>query len=136
MSVDLDTLIPHRPPMQWISELIDCTETTATAVARFTNDHFATADGFVLETALVECVAQTVAAAMGHRARSGNPTGTPAAGMLTGVSNFKVERRPSVDEILEIEVRELKRFGMTSMVTGTVRCDEQIIASGELTFYA
>ncbi|MGA2871130.1 MAG: hypothetical protein ABSF34_18465, partial [Verrucomicrobiota bacterium] len=62
MSVALDDLIPHRAPMQWINALADCSETTATATACFQTDDFAVVDGKVIETALVECVAQTVAA--------------------------------------------------------------------------
>ena len=69
MSVALDDLIPHRAPMQWINALADCSETTATATACFPADDFAVADGKVIETALVECVAQTVAAALGQRGR-------------------------------------------------------------------
>ena len=63
MSVGLETLIPHRVPMRFIDALTDCTDTTASATACFSANHFAVAGGAVLETALVECVAQTAAAA-------------------------------------------------------------------------
>ena len=136
MPGDLDQLIPHRPPMQWITALTGCTETTATATAKFSSDHFATADGVVLEPALVECIAQTVAAAMGERARESGSSGTPAAGMLTGVSNFKIQRVVPADATIQIHVCELKRIGMMQMVSGTVSHEGNVIASGELTFYA
>ena len=58
----IESLLPHRAPMRFIDALIDCSETTATATTTFDANHFAVADGFVLESALVECVAQTVAA--------------------------------------------------------------------------
>ena len=47
----IETLIPHRAPMRFIDALTDCTETTASATANFCAEHFAVADGAVLETA-------------------------------------------------------------------------------------
>src|SRR5215471_985238 len=112
MSVAIEQLIPHRPPMRWINALVSCTETTATATARFEADDFAMADGKVLESAMVECVAQTVAAALGQRSQGGG--GKPSAapnGMLVAASNFKIASRPAAGKTLQIEIRETKRLG-------------------------
>jgi predicted hotdog family 3-hydroxylacyl-ACP dehydratase len=132
----IEELIPHRPPMRWVDALTECTETTATATARFATGHFAAANDAILETALVECVAQTVAAALGNRMRTG---GTPAAanqGMLAAVSNFKIFARPPLDQTVTIEVRELKRLGPMLMISSTISCAGQTIAMGELSLYA
>ena len=134
--VPTDSLVPHRPPMQWVNTLVDCTDTTATATACPNEGDLAVADGQVLETALVECVAQTVAAALGHRAKISGKTGWPGVGMLTGVSDFRVQSRTPADKNLRIEVRELKRLGAMLMIAGVVSCEGQVIASGELTLYA
>ena len=121
--------------MRWIDALTDCTDTTATAIACFNSGHFALADGLVRETALVECVAQTVAAAVGHRAHTCGQPGGAANGMLAAVSNFRIQSRPPMGKQLRIEVRELKRFGPMLLVSGAVTCEGQRIASGELTLY-
>jgi predicted hotdog family 3-hydroxylacyl-ACP dehydratase len=135
-STAIEELIPHRPPMRWIDALTECTETTATATTRFSAGHFAVAGGEIAETALVECVAQTVAAALGQRMRtSGKPAGTNH-GMLAAVSNFKILTRPQLDQTLTIQVRELKRLGPMLMVAGTISCAGQPIATGELSLYA
>jgi predicted hotdog family 3-hydroxylacyl-ACP dehydratase len=134
--VPMDSLVPHRPPMQWVNTLIDCTDTAATATACLQEGDFAVADGLVMETALAECVAQTVAAAIGQRAKTSGKTGWPGAGMLTGVSNFRVQSRPPAGKTLQIEIRELKRLGPMLMIAGVVSCEGQVIASGELTLYA
>ncbi len=136
MPVAIETLLPHRSPMRWIDELVEFTDTTAVSSACFSADHFAVADGAVLETALVECVAQTVAAAQGARAKAGGPSGPPAGGMLAAVSGFRVTSRPPCDQTLRIEVCEVKRFGPMLLVAGTVTCAGQVVASGELTLYA
>ena len=137
MPVAIENLIPHRAPMRFIDELIECTETTAVATVCFRADSFAVENGFVLETALVECVAQTIAAALGQRAKiSQSDSGIAATGMLVSVSNFKIQTRPAAGKQLRIEIRELKRLGMMLRVAGEISCDGKSVASGELTLYA
>jgi predicted hotdog family 3-hydroxylacyl-ACP dehydratase len=125
--------------MQWIDELIDYTDTTASAKASFGPGHLALNDGVILETALVECMAQTVAAALGARAQSAKISerkAEAASGMLAAVGNFRISAIPSAGKPLLIEVRELKRLGPMLLVLGTVSCAGELIASGELSLYA
>jgi predicted hotdog family 3-hydroxylacyl-ACP dehydratase len=138
MSVAIENLIPHRAPMRFIDALTECTETTAVATVCFRADSFAVANGLVLETALVECVAQTVAAALSQRAKNSgeSDSGVAAKGMLVSVSNFKIQSRPPAGKILRIEINELKRLGLMLRVAGEISCDGKLIASGELTLYA
>lgn len=138
MFVTIENLIPHRAPMRFLDALVECTETTAVATTCFRDDSFAVANGLVLETALVECVAQTVAAALGQRALTHGKSdfAVAATGMLVAVSNFKIHPRPPAGKTLRIEVRELKRLGLMLRVAGEISCDGQIIAAGELTLYA
>jgi 3-hydroxyacyl-[acyl-carrier-protein] dehydratase len=138
MPVAVENLIPHRAPMRFIDELTDCTETAAVATACFSTDSFAVTNGLVLESALVECVAQTVAGALGQRAKihGQSDSGIAATGMLVSVSNFKIQSRPLSGKQLRIEIREIKRLGLMLRVSGEISCDGQIIASGELTLYA
>jgi len=136
MLAAIEILMPHRAPMRFIDALTECTETTARAHAHFTADHFAVADGAVLESALVECLAQTIAAALGYRARASGTTGASNHGMLAAVSNFKIHARPPLDQLLIIEVREVKRLGPMLLIAGIIACADQLIASGELSLYA
>lgn len=136
MSAALDTLIPHRAPMQWIDALTDCTDTTACATVRFTAGHFAVSDGKVSETALIECMAQTVAAALGHRSQNSGQASRANNGMLGAVSGFRIHAPPPLDKPVLIEVRELKRFGPMLLVAGVVSCEGQVLAEGELSLYA
>ena len=131
--------------MQWIDTLDHCSDTTAIATACFGEGHAAVADGAVVDLALVECVAQTVAAARGHRVGQSPtpeavvPDGAPVAarggGMLAAITNFRIQSRPAVGTPFQIEARELKRFGPMLLVSGTILSGGQVIASGELTLY-
>jgi predicted hotdog family 3-hydroxylacyl-ACP dehydratase len=136
MSLAIEALIPHRVPMLFIDALTDCTDTTASATASFSANHFAVADGGVLETALVECVAQTAAAALRQRAKNRGHPGGAAHGMLIAVTNFQIQSRPRAEKQLRIETRDLKRLGRMLMISGNISCAGQVIASGELTLYS
>lgn len=136
MTDALETILPHRAPMRWLDALIACDNTTATATACFRAGDFAVANGIVLETALVECIAQTVAAAQGWRAQSREAEAAPITGMLVAVTNFRVTASPPVGKILTITISERKRFGPMLMISGEISCDENIIAAGDLTLYA
>jgi len=136
MSLAIENLLPHRAPMRWIDALTECTGTTARATVCFGAEHFAVADGVVLETALVECVAQTIAAAQGQRAKLSGKPRAPSVGMLAAVANFKIHTAPPLGRTLEIEINELKKFGPMILVAGVVSCAGQTIATGELTVYA
>lgn len=137
MSLALETLLPHRSPMLWIDELLTCTETTASATVCFGAEHGAVADGVVLETALVECMAQTIAAAVGQRSQAqGGAESVRNEGMLVAVARFQIVTRPECGQPLLIEVRELKRFGSLLLIAGKVSSGGQVIATGELTLYA
>ena len=122
--------------MRWVDALIDCTDTTATATTIFTANHFAVANRAVIETALVECMAQTVAAALGHRMRASGKPGAANNGMLAAVSNFKIHSSPPMNLELTIEVREVKRLGPMLMIAGMISCGTRLIATGELSLYA
>lgn len=136
MSPSIESLLPHRPPMRWVDALVDCTETTAVATVRLGEGHLALDDGAVLETALVECVAQTVAAALGERMRAGGQSAARNGGMLAAVSNFKVVSRAEAGQTLTIDTREIKRLGPMLLVTSKITCDGRLVASGELSLYA
>ena len=136
MAHAIESLIPHRAPMRWIDALTGCTDTTATATVQYDLGHFAVDGGAVLETSLIECVAQTAAAALGQRSRTTGKTESAQNGVLAAVNRFCIQSRPPLGKTLTIEIRELKRFGPMLLIAGTVACDGQLIASGELSLYA
>lgn len=136
MSAALEQLIPHRAPMRWIDKLVDCTDTTATATTQFTAEHFAVADGELIEAALIECMAQTVAAALGQRMQARGNSAAGNHGMLAAVSNFRIHVRPPLNQTVTIEAREVKRLGPMLMVTGKISCGAKLIATGDLSLYA
>jgi len=133
--IDVEDVIPHRPPMRMIDALTEWSDDSARGVVVFDENHMAVHDGLVVESALVECIAQTVAAMEGaKRAACENPGG-PAGehvGMLCGVSDFSVVRRPRAGDRLEVRVQVRKRLGPMLLADGQVLCDGLVAAEGSL----
>src|SRR5947209_4740524 len=101
-TAELELLMPHRYPIRWLDALTDCTETEARAEVMFSQGHFAVHDGKIAESALIECVAQTVAAGFGWLTRQKRTEGKPGGGMLAAVSRFHFEQTAPLDVPLEI----------------------------------
>ena len=116
--------------MRWLDALVECTDTTATGTVLVTAEHFAVVEGTMLECALVECAAQTVAAALGQRRRTGGDSGPAQTGMLAAVSNFQITARTAVGDTLTIEVREVKRLGPMLMIAARIEVGQPPPAVG------
>jgi 3-hydroxymyristoyl/3-hydroxydecanoyl-(acyl carrier protein) dehydratase len=133
MNPDLAELIPHRPPMVMIDALVACTERSATAVKTFREGDYGLEGEFVLEPALVECLAQTAAAMHGKLAREAGRA--PGRGLLAGVTDFEFRGRARRDRELELIVEFTHRLGPLWVAHGTVKQDGAVIAAGDLKFY-
>ena len=134
MNPELEQILPHRPPMVLIDSLTRCDSETAQASKTFTSgDYGLEEDGRVTEPMLIECLAQTVAAAQGRQARLHGDE--PAEGMLVGVSGFEFLRHACQGEALTLTTRVTHRVGQFLVVEGSVRAAEELIATGELKLY-
>jgi predicted hotdog family 3-hydroxylacyl-ACP dehydratase len=131
-TISAETVIPHRSPMRMLDVLVDWNEESAKGEVVFGAGHLAIDNGLVREAALVECMAQTVAAMEGAKTAAGGGPGGTQVGMLCGVSDFVVMRRPAAGERLEIGVRVQKRLGPMLLVDGQIVCDGRVVASGSL----
>ena len=123
--------------MLWINGIIGFAGKKFTATANFSAEDYCVADGQVIETALVECVAQTVAAALGSRQQTGGEgQRTAANAMLVGVTGFQILSRPPIGQTIQIEFTETRRLGPMLMIACSVVGDGEIFATGKLSLYA
>ncbi len=129
----ITTLLPHRPPMLFIEHIVSVDMTSATVEKRFGEGGFGTRDGFVLDAAVIECVAQAVATVNGYIAYVlKKPV---VEGMLVGISDFSFSRRARAGIRLRTAVRITGVYGGFCFAEGTVTQGDEEIASGTLKFY-
>ena len=126
-------LLPHRPPMLLIDELIVADAESAVVSKTFQEGDFGTHGAFVLDSILIECVAQAVAVLNGFNAhQSGAP---PARGMLVGISGFDFVGRAETGIPLRISCKGTDRFGPFRLADGQVEQQGKLLAKGSLKFY-
>jgi hypothetical protein len=118
--------------MLLIARLLEAGPGTAVAEAEPASWGLGAADGRVLESALIECVAQAAAAC---KAAAGGGAAPAAPGLLAGVSGFRVIRRPAVGERLTVRIREDRQLGPFCLVTGRVEAGGETVAEGQLKLY-
>lgn len=133
MDRDLVKILPHRPPMVMIDTLVRCDTQSAVALQTFNEGDYGVSGDSVLEPALIECLAQTVAAMYGSLALASGLS--PGMGMLVGVSDFRLYGPARLGLALELVTEVTKRLGPFCLVAGTITQGEALIARGNLKFY-
>jgi 3-hydroxyacyl-[acyl-carrier-protein] dehydratase len=127
-------LVPHRPPMLLLDELVRAEGDEALATGRVREDcPFLTERGELDSLAGAELIAQASAAlqAVGSSAR-----GTASAGMLVGMRDFEVLGTAKVGSSLEVIVREGPSHAALKFMSGEVWADGVQFAKGELRLFS
>lgn len=128
-------LVPHRPPMLFISRLLNVEgeEHEGQCDAVLDKDHPLLTDGRLERTGLIECVAQSVAALKGYgRLRQGLE---PTLGYLVGVQDFSIFSDAYEGDTLLLTIRTIGILDGISVVHGTAHCGNRLLAEGKLKLY-
>jgi predicted hotdog family 3-hydroxylacyl-ACP dehydratase len=125
MALDLDKIMPHRPPMRLIDGILRNGADSLTAVVRIAENSFGLENNSVPVIFGIEYIAQSVAALAGLN--FSKPGEKPAIGFLVGVRSYS---------------SQLEQFDLGSELNVTVTCkfisegagvfDGQIHMNGEL----
>lgn len=124
-------LIPHRPPMVLLDEVIACEPGRVSCRATLQPDCVFAEEGFVHPAALIELVAQVCAAYV--KLLPGESGGSPRLGLIMGSreASFEVERL-AVGDILTITAH--KQYGESQLASfvGTVMRGAELCATIQL----
>lgn len=133
MSQEFRKLIPHRPPMVlvddvpvWGPERIEATRTVREG------DPFVE-NGELGDAALIECLAQTIAAGDAQHAR--DKGGRVIKGFLTGLTNLKFHSRAKVGETITLEADCQKRMDGMGLFKAIARVGQRLLAEGTFKLY-
>ena len=128
-----EQIIPHRPPILMIGSFHRIDGAGAAAKQLFQAGDYAVEGERVTESALIECLAQAVAAIPGFAAK--HQGRSPAPGMLVGVEDFEVFAPAMAGHELDILVKITRSLGPFSLAEGSISQDGEPVARGCLKLY-
>jgi predicted hotdog family 3-hydroxylacyl-ACP dehydratase len=141
MLADKDTvakLIPQQPPMVMVHGLIGHDEQYTRTVFTIEEGNIFVEDDYFNEAGLIENMAQSAALRTGW-VSAGNKNVekdfVPRVGVIGAIKNFELFRKPNVNSSLETTIELLTEFGSASLVSATVRQNEEVLASAELKIF-
>ena len=126
-------LIPHRPPMVLIDTVTEygpvriCARRTVRE-----GEPFVGPDGLE-DAALLEVIAQTIAAGDALYARSKN--GKVLRGYLTGLTGVKIHRRAALGETIDVQADCLKRMDGMGLFDARAEVAGEPIAEGRFKLF-
>jgi len=124
-------LIPQQPPFVLVDTLVEYGADRIVSAFHIPQQHvMVDANGTLSEAGVIEHFAQTIALHQGYDYFMRNLS--PPVGYIGSIKDFEVHRRPQAGQQLSTNIRILQRmFGVTA-VRGEVRCEDELIATGEM----
>jgi len=127
-------MIPHRFPFLWIDRVEELDPGLRCVAVKFVDPadpifagHFP-AKPILPGVLIIEAVAQTAGVMLG----SSVPQGAMGVALLASVNRFKFLKPVTPGQQLRVETTKITSAGQMICISGTVRVDGEIVASGEL----
>ncbi len=130
---DILSLIPQRAPFVMVDEVIYSDDTTTRTKFHVKEDNIFTVDGFLKEPALIESIAQSVAAREGYISNLENKP--VRLGYIGAINKLVISGFPKTNEDMITEIRIEKQFFNVILITGKIYCNEIMIAQCEMKIF-
>lgn len=130
--VDIQTILPQRPPMVMVDRLVCADEKSAETALDIRLDNIFVENGALQPYALMEVMAQTCAAQLGCADRFIKGHDGVKIGYIGSVKKMQIEAVPRVGETLTTRVRITEDFGDMRMAAAECYVEGRPIATAEL----
>jgi 3-hydroxyacyl-[acyl-carrier-protein] dehydratase len=128
---NIKQILPHRRPMLMIDSYKKIDNDTASSGIHLKPSNYGCENGYVLESMLIESVAQTVAAHFGYKSleKEGND---PDIGMLTNVDTFIFYEKVKDTSKIDIGILKTDKVGAFKLITGEIFVNGKLVAKGQI----
>lgn len=115
MYYDIHKIIPHKDPMVMIDGYQKIDDNSGIGEKTFIHTDYSIHNGHVIDSILIECIAQAVAAHSGYDSLFQKKTPNKS-GMLVAVDSFRFFNRVKKDSKISIAVKKTNQIGSIAMV--------------------
>ena len=131
---ELFQLMPQRDPIVMVDKIYDAEGDTAhTGLSVTETNYFIEEDGLMAEPGLIEHIAQSASALMGHKALlAGQPL---PVGYIGEVKKFHCYVRPAVGDELTTTINLGAEINGVTLMTGETRCGETLVADTQMKLF-
>lgn len=130
LPINVGLLIPHRPPMLLVEELIERRGDIAKANAVMPESGIFFEETSSFPEFFIEVVAQTVAAAQGYDALVDGES--MSGGMLVGIDSFTFHKICAAGTVLTISTELTFTFGAVKIIHGEIFDGDTLLAEGDI----
>lgn len=121
-------LVPHRPPMLFVDQLVERVGDEARSVATLPPSGLSVCHGEILPEYYIELIAQTCAMANGYDCLIANKRAR--GGMLVGVDSFILHTMGQPGETVTVETSKTFEFGPITVIKGEIYSGKLLLAEG------
>lgn len=131
LPVPAEQLVPHRPPMLLIDQLVEFKEGHGVTEACIPRDSLMVdEDGYIEPSVMIELIAQGYAAVRGFEDLLDKKS--VAKGFLVGISHFEIMKRIQAGKKLRITAQTPTYLGDFALADSEVFCEGQCVALGTI----
>lgn len=127
---NITKIIPQQFPFVMVDNLVSADEKEFKSTFKVEENNLFFKDGKLQEPALIENIAQTVAAGFGYVDKQGG--GKPKIGFIGGISKLVVHSLPSLNKTIETSVTQLHQFENIYLIKGENFCDGGLLVECEM----
>lgn len=124
--------IPQHQPFVLVDQIITCNEDYCKTSFEVKADNPLTYNDTLLESGVIENIAQSCAARIGYLAIH-TKRQSVRIGVIGGIKDLAINNLPKVGDTLHTEIfKVLSNFGDMSVLDAKTTCNGEVIATGEI----
>jgi predicted hotdog family 3-hydroxylacyl-ACP dehydratase len=130
-------LLPQRPPMVMVENLLSCDEKTTVTSLTLHEDNIFLDNGLFSPSGMMESMAQTAAARTGWlvKSKSGSENKKVPVGVIGSIKNFRLHFQPSAGMVLTTTIEVQLELLQATMVKARVEAGGKLAAEAELQIF-
>ena len=128
---NITQIVPHRNPMLMIDFYKRIDKDNALSEKTFQKNNYGCENGIVIDSILIECVAQTVAAHYGYQSMIEKKKDS-GMGMLVSVDTFYFYYPVLENSKIDIFITQTDKIGAFKLFKGEIRMEDKLIAAGNI----